>query len=78
MSAIGPTGSMENVRELSVDDRLVLANVVANARLEGQELPPEDVELAAAYLAGDIDSATYQQRLLDLVARHGEPEARPV
>ena len=68
-------GRMEAVSELSAEDRLVLANMVANARLEGQELPAEDVELAAAYLAGEIDSATYEQRLLDLV-RHGEPEAR--
>ena len=64
------------VSTLSPEARLVLANMVANARLEGQELPAEDVELAAAYLAGEIDSATYEKRLLDLVARHGEPEAR--
>ena len=64
--------------KLSPEDRLVLANMVANARLEGHELPAEDVELAAAYLAGDIDTATYEERLLDLVARHGEPGPRPV
>ena len=64
------------VSALSPQDRLVLADMVANARLEGQELPAEDVELAAAYLAGEIDSATYEQRLLALVARQGEPEAR--
>lgn len=52
--------------------------MVANARLEGQELTAEDVELAAAYLAGEIDSPTYEQRLLALVARHGELGARPV
>lgn len=48
--------------------RLVLAHMVANARLEGQELPAEDMELAASpYLADEIDSATYEQPLLDLV-----------
>ena len=67
---------MGGVSALSPEDRLVLANMVANARLEGQQLPAEDVELAAAYLAGDIDTATYEQRLLELIARHGEPEAR--
>jgi hypothetical protein len=64
------------VKGLSADDCLVLANMVANARLEGQDVPAEDVELAAAYLAGEIDSATYEQRLLDLVARHGESPPR--
>jgi hypothetical protein len=67
---------MECVSELSAQDRLVLVNMVANARLEGHEVPAEDVELAAAYLAGEIDSATYEQRLLDLVARHGDSDAR--
>lgn len=71
----GPTGRLGTVSPLSPEDRLVLANMVANARLEGQELPAEDVELAAAYLAGELDSATYEQRLLALV-RRGEPEAR--
>lgn len=64
------------VSTLSPEDRLILANMVANAHLEGQELHAEDLELAAAYLAGDIDSTTYEQRLLELVARHGEPETR--
>lgn len=55
------------MRELSADERLVLSNAAANARLEGQELPEEDEELAAAYLAGEIDAATYQQRIRELV-----------
>jgi hypothetical protein len=63
------------VTTLSPEDRLVLANMVANARLEGHELPAEDLELAAAYLAGGLDNATYEQRLLDLVTR-GEPHTR--
>ncbi len=77
-SGSNAAGRMEAVSELGPEDRLVLANMVANARLEGQELPAEDVELAAGYLAGDIDTATYEQRLLDLVARHGDPGARRV
>ncbi len=55
------------MRELSAKERLVLANAAANARLEGQELPEEDEELATAYLAGEIDAATYQQRIRELV-----------
>lgn len=46
----------------------MLSNAAANARLEGQELPEEDEELAAAYLAGEIDAATYQQRIRELIA----------
>jgi hypothetical protein len=63
------------VSELSADERLVLSNAAANARLEGQELPEEDEELAAAYLAGEIDAATYQQRIRELVT--GSAAARP-
>lgn len=55
------------MRELSADERFVLANAAANARLEGQELPEEDEELAGAYLAGEIDAATYQRRIRELV-----------
>ena len=56
------------VRELTAEQRLVLSNAAANARLEGQELPEEDEKLAAAYLAGEIDAATYQQRIRELIA----------
>jgi len=63
------------VTTLTPEDRLVLANMVANAHLEGQELPAEDLDLAAAYLAGELDTATYEQRLVDLVASRGELEA---
>jgi hypothetical protein len=65
---------MAAVSTLSPQDRLILANMVANANLEGQDLPPEDLELAAAYLAGELDTAAYEQKLFDLVAR--APEAR--
>lgn len=78
MSGSRPAGRIDTVKGLSADDRLVLANMVANARLECQDVPAEDVELAAAYLAGEIDSATYEQRLLDLVTRHGESQPRSV
>lgn len=64
------------MRELSADERLVLSNAAANARLEGQELPGEDEELAAAYLAGEIDAATYQQRIRELVT--GKPQGMRV
>jgi hypothetical protein len=43
-----------------------------NSRLEGQDLPAEDSELARAYLSGEIDAATYQARVRQLV----EDEAR--
>lgn len=55
------------MRGLSADERLVLANAAPNARLEGQELPEEDEELAAAYLAGEMDATTYQRRIRELV-----------
>ena len=64
------------MRELSADERLVLANAAANARLEGQELPEEDEELAAAYLAGEIDAATYQQRIRELVTGSAAARSR--
>src|SRR5205807_4544773 len=65
-----------NVRELSAAERLVLANAGANARLEGQELPEEDEELATAYLAGEIDAATYQRRIRELVTGSAAAGAR--
>ena len=67
---------MKGVRKLSADERLVLSNAAANARLEGQELPEEDEELAAAYLAGEIDAATYQQRIRELVTGNAAGRAR--
>jgi hypothetical protein len=66
----------EGVRELTAQERLVLSNAAANARLEGQELPEEDEELAAAYLAGEIDAATYQQRIRELITRSAAADAR--
>lgn len=59
--------------------RLLLDNVAASARLEGQELPEEDEKLAAAYLAGEIDATEYRQRILQLVvAKTAPPEPGPV
>lgn len=49
--------------ELSVEARLDLANVVASARLEGQEISAEGQALAAQYLAGRIDADTYRRRV---------------
>jgi len=65
------------VRALNAHERLVLSNAAANARLEGQELPKDDEELAAAYLAGEIDAATYQQRIRELVMASAAARARP-
>ncbi len=52
---------------LSPDSQRLLDDVAASARLEGQELPSEDLELARAYLAGEIDAATFQERVRKLV-----------
>ncbi|MGH9242726.1 MAG: hypothetical protein ACRD29_00055 [Acidimicrobiales bacterium] len=48
---------------LSADaaDELV-TNVVANQRLEGQELRPEAISLMAAYARGESDHDTYIER----------------
>lgn len=69
-------GRLKHVSTLSPQDRFLLANVAASARLEGQELPEEDLALTTAYLVGEIDTATYEQRLLALVTGRGEPQAR--
>ncbi len=52
---------------LSPDARRLLEDVAASARLEGREVPPEDLELARAYLAGEMDAATFQERVRQLV-----------
>ena len=52
---------------LSRDAQQLLDDVVASARLEGQQLPAEDLELARAYLAGEIDATTFQERVRTLV-----------
>jgi hypothetical protein len=61
------------VIELSPDARRLLEDVAASARLEGQELPAEDLELARAYLAGEIDAATFQESVRRLVADAQRP-----
>ena len=48
---------------LNPEARRLLEDVRASARLEGQELPPEDLELARAYLAGEMDAATFLERV---------------
>lgn len=58
---------MKGVAVLNPDARRLLEDVGASARLEGQELPPEDLELARAYLAGEMDAATFQERVRQLV-----------
>jgi hypothetical protein len=63
------------VTRLSPDAQRLLDDVAASARLEGQELPSEDLDLARAYLAGEIDAATFQERvrkLVDAATRHAE------
>jgi antitoxin VbhA-like protein len=62
-----PAGRLKSVTTLSPDARRLLDDVAASARLEGQELPSEDLELAQAYLAGEIDAATFQERVRQLV-----------
>ena len=52
---------------LSPDAQRLLDDVAASARLEGQQLPAEDLELARAYLAGEIDATTFQERVRQLV-----------
>ncbi|MDQ3575816.1 MAG: hypothetical protein M3404_13020 [Actinomycetota bacterium] len=49
--------------ELSDQARLDLANVVASADLEGQEISTEGLALAVEYLAGHIDADTYRQQV---------------
>ena len=61
------------VTTLSPEARRLLDDVAASARLEGQELPADDLELARAYLADDIDAATFQQRVRELVAGTRRP-----
>ena len=68
----GCGGTLDGVTALDPDAQRLLEHVVANSRLEGQDLPAEDLELARAYLSGEIDAAAYQARVRQLV----EAEAR--
>ncbi len=52
---------------LSPDAQRLLDDVAGSARLEGQQLPEDDLELARAYLAGEIDATTFQERVRQLV-----------
>jgi antitoxin VbhA-like protein len=60
-------GRLNGVTTLSPDARRLLDDVAASALLEGHKLPLEDLELAQAYLAGEIDAATFQERVRRLV-----------
>jgi len=60
---------------LGPDAQQLLDDVAASSRLEGQELREEDLELARAYLAGEIDAATFQERARQLVT--GTPRPAP-
>jgi hypothetical protein len=59
------------VTALSPEAQRLLDDVAASARLEGQELPSEDLDLARAYLAGELDAATFQRRVRELVDAAG-------
>jgi hypothetical protein len=53
--------------ELTPEAAALLEEVTASARLEGHELPAEDLRLARAYLAGEISAETFEQQLRRLV-----------
>jgi hypothetical protein len=46
---------------LSPEAQAIVDNAAASARMEGVDIPPEDEALAARYLAGEIDAATYDR-----------------
>ncbi len=50
--------------ELSDQDRLDLENVIASARLEGQEVSPATQALAIEFLAGRIDAETFRREVI--------------
>jgi len=52
---------------LSRADWEVLDAVAGSARLEGVDIPVRPAALAAAYLAGEMDQATYQERVRSLM-----------
>jgi hypothetical protein len=64
------------VSALTPKQAQLLENAVANGRLEGQELSEEHRALAAEYLTGEIDAATYEARVLELVTGPGTQEAQ--
>jgi hypothetical protein len=60
---------------LSDADREALDSIAGSARLEGVEIPESHEELAAVYLAGEIDEATYQARIESLIVKDFGPGA---
>ncbi len=52
--------------ELDDQSRLDLANVVASAALEGQEISREGRALAVEYLAGRLDGEMYRRRVREM------------
>lgn len=73
MDGVEEVGRLKAVTELSPDALRLLKDVAASARLEGMELPAEDLKLAQAYLAGEIDAVTFQERVRQLVAGTQRP-----
>ncbi len=51
--------------ELNDDDRFALANAVASARLEGQEVSAATRAIAVELAAGRLDAETAQRRVLE-------------
>lgn len=68
-----PTGTMVGVsvarNRLNPGVRVALDNAAANALIEGVEIPAELTALAAAYAAGDIDTAAFEARARAFTAR---------
>lgn len=59
--------------ELTSEAMMLLEDVVASARLEGQELPAEDLDLARSYLAGEITAELFEQKVRQLVQKISRP-----
>ena len=59
--------------ELTSEAMTLLEDVVASARLEGQELPAEDLDLARSYLAGEITAEVFEQSVRQLVEKISQP-----
>lgn len=59
--------------ELTPEATMLLEEVVASARLEGHELPPEDLELAREYLAGEVTAEVFEREVRQLVDKVRRP-----
>jgi len=66
MSAMARRADVGTQR-LSDANREALDSIAGSARLEGVEIRHRHQELAAAYLAGEIDEATYRARAERLI-----------